>query len=432
MNFKFTKQGKRLQATLQAGQKLILTKAEGGDAYLASPEELLSVQGKKQILQIEQAVIEDSTAIIKLTLTNLEIQTGYRLRQIGIYAKTDSAEEVLYIVGQDEQGEEVPAITEKEVEYDYSLQISFDNAYEISYTISGNDFAKKTYVKELLQKKVDVELNKHASNQSNPHNVTKEQLGLGNVDNTHDSEKRVKSAEKWTTPRQISLAGNLNGNATFDGSQNVVISADVVEAALIPLTLNTWEDQSIVSVPDLLNRYLSAGRRNVIECIQGIRRGLRFALHGGHIADNCVTDNAGMVLSARQGKVLMDRVNETNAHSTASGWVAINNAFCRNGAAAGGNPGQQLLRLGHLCIFQIDVVIPQNGGGHFLAVEGLPPKMFGVDEYAPLRSWQGQMILARVDYLGRFFVLDAPAGEYVGRIIYISREPSKNEGGDYR
>ena len=268
MNFKFTTQGKRLQATLQAGQKLILTKAEGGETFSASPEALLSVQGKKLTLQVEQAVIEDSTAIIKLTLTNLEIQTRYRLRQIGIYAKTDSVEEVLYIVGQDEQGEEVPAITEKEVEYDYSLQISFDNAYEISCCSAGNDFAKKTYVKELLQKKVDAELHKHASDQNNPHNVTKQQLGLDKVDNTSDEEKEV----------------------TISPSETLIVS----------------------SAEDLLNDFMWDKKNKISKFFQGIRDGLRYFIQWRNVAHNLVTNNSSAVLAADQGKILKDEINLIN------------------------------------------------------------------------------------------------------------------------
>ena len=40
--------------------------------------------------------------------------------------------------------------------------------------------------------------NSHVDNKSNPHEVTKEQVGLGNVDNTADAAKVVLSATKAT------------------------------------------------------------------------------------------------------------------------------------------------------------------------------------------------------------------------------------------
>jgi hypothetical protein len=54
----------------------------------------------------------------------------------------------------------------------------------------------------------------HIANTSNPHSVTKSQVGLGNVDNTSDSAKNVLSATKLTTARTI------NGTS-FNGTANI-------------------------------------------------------------------------------------------------------------------------------------------------------------------------------------------------------------------
>ena len=64
----------------------------------------------------------------------------------------------------------------------------------------------------------------HTNNSSNPHNVTKAQVGLGNVDNTADSSKIVASASKLTTIRTIALSGDVNGSVNFDGTSNVTIT----------------------------------------------------------------------------------------------------------------------------------------------------------------------------------------------------------------
>lgn len=85
--------------------------------------------------------------------------------------------------------------------------------------------------------KVDTELKNnannltnHTSNKSNPHGVTKEQVGLGNVNNTADSEKTVKSAgtaSKLATARKITISGDASGSATFDGSSDVTLNVTV-------------------------------------------------------------------------------------------------------------------------------------------------------------------------------------------------------------
>ena len=56
----------------------------------------------------------------------------------------------------------------------------------------------------------------HLANKSNPHGVTKSQVGLGNADNTADANKNVLSATKLTTARKI------NG-VSFDGSADITI-----------------------------------------------------------------------------------------------------------------------------------------------------------------------------------------------------------------
>lgn len=67
----------------------------------------------------------------------------------------------------------------------------------------------------------------HVANVSNPHSVTKAQVGLGNCDNTADSGKVVLSASKLTTARAISLTGDVTGTVNFDGSAAVSIAATV-------------------------------------------------------------------------------------------------------------------------------------------------------------------------------------------------------------
>lgn len=60
--------------------------------------------------------------------------------------------------------------------------------------------------------------------------------------------------------------------------------------------------------------------------LRTINAGLQFVLHAGQIVNNCVTDNAGLPLSAAQGKVLKDLytqlysdLNTTNNNLSNSG-----------------------------------------------------------------------------------------------------------------
>lgn len=87
---------------------------------------------------------------------------------------------------------------------DLTFGITLSNNSNIFMTLGENtgDFTTLT------------EYNGHVNNLMNPHGVTKEQIVLGNVDNTADNVKNVLSATKLFTPRLI------NGY-TFDGTGNI-------------------------------------------------------------------------------------------------------------------------------------------------------------------------------------------------------------------
>ena len=65
---------------------------------------------------------------------------------------------------------------------------------EISKSLALGETSSTAYAGD-KGKSVADSLSSHISNTSNPHNVTKAQLGLGNVDNTADANKSVKNAD---------------------------------------------------------------------------------------------------------------------------------------------------------------------------------------------------------------------------------------------
>ena len=72
------------------------------------------------------------------------------------------------------------------------------------------------------------ELDAHANSTSNPHAVTKAQVGLGNVDNTSDASKSVLSATKLTTARTLTIGST---GKSFDGSAALSWSVAEIGAA---------------------------------------------------------------------------------------------------------------------------------------------------------------------------------------------------------
>ena len=62
--------------------------------------------------------------------------------------------------------------------------------------------------------------------------------------------------------------------------------------------------EDIKSFPDFLTKFVTGNK--VAVTLRNLKAGLQFVLHAGQIVNNCVTDNAGLPLSAAQGKVLKD------------------------------------------------------------------------------------------------------------------------------
>lgn len=109
--------------------------------------------------------------------------------------------------------------------------VEFDGSKDITIDVGPNTLAGQT----------DVNIATPAAGQSLVYDATskkwinkklaKADVGLGNVDNTADSEKVVKSAGKLTNARTITLSGDATGSVSFDGSKDVTIAVTGVKAA---------------------------------------------------------------------------------------------------------------------------------------------------------------------------------------------------------
>lgn len=98
--------------------------------------------------------------------------------------------------------------------------------------------------------------------------LTKADIDLGNVDNTADAEKSVKSAGTLTTARTIGISGAVTGTATeFNGSKNITINTTSIDGSKIDVNSDIRVRDVIVSdavATDNITTYTSAfGTLNV-------------------------------------------------------------------------------------------------------------------------------------------------------------------------
>ena len=90
------------------------------------------------------------------------------------------------------------------------------------YVVTKERLANKNYV-DLSSKGVKDKLDNHIADKANPHQVTKEQVGLGNVDNTADTDKPVSNAVNSaiiTATSEIDDALSLKASVTYVDSKD--------------------------------------------------------------------------------------------------------------------------------------------------------------------------------------------------------------------
>ena len=89
---------------------------------------------------------------------------------------------------------------------------------EISKSLALGETSSTAYPGDKGKQTTDT-LNSHVSNTSNPHNVTKAQVGLGNVDNTSDTNKPVSTAQQEAINSAKTEAINTVGSYTINGKK---------------------------------------------------------------------------------------------------------------------------------------------------------------------------------------------------------------------
>lgn len=143
MKYLLTDAGAELLAKLGVtGKGLHFTRAQASGGYSDEPKALTELIDNGLIdLQIVNAKKEDATVILMLSVSNHEFADEHKIQQIGIFVRDDEAgQEVLLIIGQDLNGDVLPAIDYGRVEYRYVVNIKISNAMNVTIDINDTDF----------------------------------------------------------------------------------------------------------------------------------------------------------------------------------------------------------------------------------------------------------------------------------------------------
>ena len=140
------------------------------------------------------------------------------------------------------------------------------------------------------------------------------------------------SVTQATTPDEMPVQSDVSPSAYIYNIQHTVQNASQITLTVNPVGTATVQDimdiespefddsgtvEGISSFPSFLETMKS--KMNFFQFFRNLKAGLQFVLHAGQIVNNCVTDNAGLPLSAAQGKVLKDLIDTNNNNLSNAG-----------------------------------------------------------------------------------------------------------------
>lgn len=255
MDYILTNNGAVLMTQVAAGRTILFTRTESGSGYAANPTVLQNVVDKKQDMFLEEVIFENRQATIKTILSNMQLEEGYQLRQVGVYAKLEGDEaDTLVIIGQQYNGEKIPPYGEGIIQIEYDIAMKVSGTGNVTIEGVGTGYVTKG---QFLA---------HLSDNNNPHKVTKKQVELEHVPNVATNDQ---------TP-------------TFEEAE---------------------ERENIAS-----REKLSVIMGKVRKWFSDLKEAAFY-----YVANNLLTTLPGFALDARQGKVLEDQITQLYSDITAPG-----------------------------------------------------------------------------------------------------------------
>ena len=177
-NTVITNAGIELLKNALSGGTITVTaiKSGAGKVDVSALKSQTAVSSIKQSGTVQGVTKTNETIKIGVLFSNAGLSAGYSMTQLGIYAKGSTGSEVLFAISQSTTGKEVPAESAMPSwSLVHNFYIKLNNDVKMTATVDPEGYV--TF--ETMQ----TGLNTHTGNKSNPHSVTKSQVGLGNVPN---------------------------------------------------------------------------------------------------------------------------------------------------------------------------------------------------------------------------------------------------------
>ena len=182
MNVQLTNAGINALLRALAGDDLVFTNLKIGNGAEQSAATATDLSNPQKTLEITEITVANQKATLTVTLSNANVEAGFRMTEIGIFAKDqdDEDDEILYAYGYEPEAtaDYVAASGDSVLEEEITIDAFVSNAENVSALINESTvYATKA------------NFDAHVANVSNPHSVTKAQVGLSNVPNVSTNDQ---------------------------------------------------------------------------------------------------------------------------------------------------------------------------------------------------------------------------------------------------
>lgn len=220
-----TNKGKELVAKLVEGTttakftKLVSSSKDYSEIGIAELTQLENIEQETEVASIEKT--DNYTVLVSFALENTEINTGYYIKTLGIYAEDDNGNIILFgVCISDEIGEYLPAFGgATPYVLEYRIYVKVDNAEQITIEVSSSAYATASQLAN-LQVVIDTHTDTKINSESGVHGIRHYNNNLGYYDD---------ALKKWIdieTTDEEAVKQLIADNAT---TVNVVDSLDSVK-----------------------------------------------------------------------------------------------------------------------------------------------------------------------------------------------------------
>lgn len=191
MTPKLTAAGRNLLLRALAGETINFTKVQLGNGPAQTLSEATALINPILTVEFTDIDVGDSYVTLTAVFTNGSVTSGFHITEAGYFATDpdDESQEILYALGNEDEStaDYIPDNTNRILEMQFDSLIFVGDAENVTAAISSSlVYASKE------------EFDAHTADHTNPHAVTKAQVGLGNVPNVATNDQTPTFTEATT------------------------------------------------------------------------------------------------------------------------------------------------------------------------------------------------------------------------------------------